>query len=183
MNVTPLRASRRSTTPAQEASRPGGRAANLNAKASEEGRSGDRYRTVGSAALAVQPGVATSPEARRPRLRLAPPMPVAAPRTPFVLLIVLVVVAGVLGILVLNTKIAESGIQLTDLKRQQAQLDLREQQITQEITEAESPGRLEAAAKRLGLVPAGSPAFIRLPDGKIIGVPQPATGKPSITSQ
>lgn len=183
MNVTPLRASRRSTTPAQGTSRPGGRAATNEAKAREEGRSGDRYRTVGSAALAVQPEVVASPEARRPRLRLAPPVPVAAPRTPFVLLIVLVVVAGVLGILVLNTKIAESGIQLTDLKKQQAQLDLREQQITQEITEAESPGRLEAAAKRLGLVPAGAPAFIRLPDGKIIGVPQPATGKPSITSQ
>ncbi|MDI1464870.1 hypothetical protein QEZ54_28260 [Catellatospora sp. KI3] len=135
----------------------------------------------GNAALAAQP-VAEEP-VRRPRLRLAPPVPVAAPRTPFVLLIVVVVVAGVLGILVLNTKIAENGLHLTELNHKQAQLDLREQQVSQEIAEAESPGRLEAAAKRLGLVPAGAPAFIRLPDGKIIGVPQPATGKPSITSQ
>ncbi|WP_203740989.1 hypothetical protein [Catellatospora bangladeshensis] len=182
MNVTPLRASRRSTTPSQEASRPGGRAVTQQATVGNESRSG-RYRTVGSAALAVQPEAAAPQEARRPRLRLAPPMPVAAPRTPFVLLIVLVVVAGVLGILVLNTKIAEGGMQLTEMKKQQQQLDLREQQISQEIAQAESPGHLDAAAKRLGLVPAGAPAFIRLPDGKIIGVPQPATGKPSITSQ
>lgn len=183
MNVTPLRASRRSTTPSQGASRPGGRAVTNEMTVDRQGRSGDRYRTVGSAALAVQPEPSSPQEARRPRLRLAPPMPVAAPRTPFVLLIVLVVVAGVLGILVLNTKITETGLELTKLNQKQAQLDLREQQVNQEIAEAESPGRLEAAAKRLGLVPAGAPAFIRLPDGKIIGVPQPATGKPSITSQ
>jgi hypothetical protein len=181
MNVTPLRASRRSTIPSQAATRPGGRAVTQQATVSED-RSG-RYRTAGSTALAEQPEAATPQEARRPRLRLAPPMPVAVPRAPFVLLIVLVVVAGVLGILVLNTKIAESGIQLTKLKEQQAQLDLREQQVSQEIALAESPGHLDAAAKRLGLVPAGAPAFIRLPDGKIIGVPQPATGEPSITSQ
>ncbi|MBV1852465.1 hypothetical protein [Catellatospora tritici] len=181
MNVTPLRASRRSNEPPQAAPRPGGRSATHETVAlPERGTARGRYRTNGNAALAAQP--AEEP-VRRPRLRLAPPVPVAAPRTPFVLLIVLVVVAGVLGILVLNTKIAESGLQLTDLKHKQAQLDLREQQVSQEIAEAESPGRLEAAAKRLGLVPAGSPAFIRLPDGKIIGVPQPATGKPSITSQ
>ncbi|GHJ44959.1 hypothetical protein Cs7R123_23010 [Catellatospora sp. TT07R-123] len=183
MNVTPLRASRRSTEPPQAAPRPGGRSAAHDTAAlptrGENARG--RYRTSGNAALAAQP-LAEEP-VRRPRLRLAPPVPVAAPRTPFVLLIVVVVVAGVLGILVLNTKIAESGLQLTELKHKQAQLDLREQQVSQEIAEAESPGRLEAAAKRLGLVPAGAPAFIRLPDGKIIGVPQPATGKPSITSQ
>ena len=35
------------------------------------------------------------------------------------------------------------------------------------------------SARRLGLVPAGTPAFIRLPDGRILGVPQPATGAQS----
>jgi hypothetical protein len=38
-------------------------------------------------------------------------------------------------------------------------------------------------AKKLGLVESDSFAYIRLPDGKIILVPKPATSRPSITYQ
>jgi hypothetical protein len=54
-------------------------------------------------------------------------------------------------------------------------MDQKEQQQSQNLEDAQSPGNLRAAAKRLGLVPAGTPAFITLPDGKIVGVPTPAT--------
>jgi hypothetical protein len=88
----------------------------------------------------------------------------------------------VLGILMVNTKINENAFQIKDLNRQQAALDRQEQDLNKQIADYESPNNLAAAARRLGLVPAGSPAFIRLPDGRIIGVPRPAGGSPSVAS-
>jgi hypothetical protein len=108
---------------------------------------------------------------------------VGVPRTPFIFLLVLVVVAGVLGILVLNSTINQNAFKLDALRASQAELDLRQQQLEQFIAEKESPGSLAAAAAKLGLSDPGPPAFILLPDGKVIGVPRPATGTPSNASQ
>lgn len=154
------------------------------------------YATQGSAALepieslrvwdssAEAPtGAEVAPTARVPRLRVAPPLPVATPRAPFVALVLALVVGGVLGILMVNTKINENAFRLSTLKEQQARLDIREQQLKNEIAQHEAPGNLAAQARKLGLVESGPPAFIRLPDGRVIGVPQPATGQQSITSQ
>jgi cell division protein FtsB len=117
-----------------------------------------------------------------PWLKVAPPMPVSVPRAPFILLLLFVVVGGVLGILLVNTKVNENAFQLKDLERQQAALDRQEQDLKKQIAEYEAPNNLAAQARRLGLVPADSPAFIRLPDGRVIGVPRPAGGQPSIAS-
>jgi len=107
----------------------------------------------------------------------AAPLPVSWPRTPFLVLVIALVVAGVVGVLVLNTKINESSFRLGDLRANQAVLDLQEQQLSQRLADLESPGNLRAAATRLGLVPAGTPAFISLPDGRVVGIPQPASAR------
>jgi hypothetical protein len=134
------------------------------------------------ASVAVRADRAVSPERSvdtSDQLRVAPPAPVTAPRAPFVALILAVVVAGVLGILVLNTRINQNAFHLEKLRDQQRELDLRQQQLTEDLALAESPNSLAAAARRLGLVPAGTPAFIQLPDGRKLGVPQPAPGEQS----
>ncbi|GAB3862111.1 hypothetical protein GCM10029963_67730 [Micromonospora andamanensis] len=118
-----------------------------------------------------------------PRLRVAPPPPVRVPRAPFAALVVVLVVGGVLGILAVNTKINENAFRLDELQQQQAKLDVEQQQLKKQIAESESPGNLAAQARKLGLVESGEPAYIRLPDGKVIGVPQPAGGQLSIASQ
>ncbi|GGL96497.1 MULTISPECIES: hypothetical protein [Micromonospora] len=147
-------------------------------------RGAREFPTQGSAALRpaerARPAPAT---ARAPRLRVAPPPPVSVPRAPFVALILVLVVGGVLGILVVNTKINENAFRLEELQQQQAKLDLEEQQLHKEIAKQEAPGNLEANARKLGLVESAEPAYIRLPDGKMIGVPRPADGAPSVTSQ
>ncbi|MFF4875820.1 MULTISPECIES: hypothetical protein [unclassified Micromonospora] len=146
-------------------------------------RGAREFPTQGSAALrpAEKAGVAAS--ARPPRLRVAPPPPMSVPRAPFAALIVLLVLGGVLGILTVNTKINENALRLEKLEQQQGRLDLEKQQLDKQIADAKAPGNLTAEARRLGLVDAGEPAYIRLPDGKTIGVPKPATGEPSVTSQ
>jgi hypothetical protein len=98
------------------------------------------------------------------------------PRAPFALFMAAIVVAGIVGVLVLNTKINENSFRLGDLRETQAALSLQEQQLEQQLADLESPGNLRAAATRLGLVPAGTPAYISLPDGRVVGVPQPAAG-------
>lgn len=120
--------------------------------------------------------------ARRSRLRVAPPSPVARPRVSFVALILALVVGGMLGILVVNSKVNENAFRLARLQQQQSTLDVQQQELEQKIADAEVPGNLAARARKLGLVDSGPPAFIRLPDGRVIGVPQPAGGEPAITS-
>lgn len=84
--------------------------------------------------------------------RTEPPAPVAAPRAPFVVLVLALVVGGVLGILLLNTKINENAFVLYELRQEQELLDQRQQQLEQEIAHARSTAQLAAAARRLGLV-------------------------------
>jgi hypothetical protein len=110
---------------------------------------------------------------------VAPPTPISAPKAPFVAMVLVVVIVGVVGILVLNTKINENAFRLDALQQRQAKLDRAEAELTKNLADKESPTSLAAAAMRLGMVPATKPAFITLPNGKVLGVPRPATGQPS----
>lgn len=161
----------------------GGKPTDLAGRQGETRARGAReFPVQGSAALRPAEKVADT-TAARPRLRVAPPPPVRVPRAPFAALIVVLVVGGVLGILAVNTKINENAFKLQQLQQQQARLDVDEQQLNKQIEQAKAPGNLTAEARKLGLVEAGEPAYIRLPDGRMIGVPQPANGQPAITSQ
>lgn len=139
------------------------------------------FPTQGSAALRPKERASTA-AAGGPRLKVAPPPPVTGPRVPFVALILVLVVGGVLGILVVNTKIAENAFRIERLKQSGAALDIQQQELQREIAQAEAPGNLTAAARKLGMVAGGNPAYIRLQDGKIIGIPKPGEGAPSVTS-
>ncbi len=143
-----------------------------------------QFSTDGATALA--PASAPAPARRgkgRGQLRVAPPAPVSAPRAPFVALVLVVVVAGVLGILVLNTKINENAFRLAHLEDQQNTLDEQEQQLNRQLADDSSPTNLYALARAQGMVNLGQPAYITLPNGKVIGVPQPANGAPSVTGR
>jgi len=122
-------------------------------------------------------------DAATPRLWVAPPAPINAPRAPFIALVVAVVVAGVLGILMINTKTAENSFRIDSLEKQQAKLDSQQQDLENEIAVNTSPGSLDAAARRLGLVKADNPAYIRLQDGKVFGFPKPGSGEVAVTAQ
>jgi hypothetical protein len=111
----------------------------------------------------------------------APALPMPLPRASFIVFVVAVVIVAVLGVLVLNTKINENSFTLDNLRSQQSDLDAQEQQLNQQLANLESAGNLSAQAARLGLVPAGTPAFLTLPNGRVVGVPQPASGPPAGT--
>jgi hypothetical protein len=148
-----------------------------------------RYRTEGTAALQPEVEVTAAEPLRTrdtgatPRLRVAPPAPISAPRAPFIAVVIALVVAGVFGILLINTKTNENAFELSKLQDEQATLNNQQQDLENQIAGYESTGNLDAAARRLGLVKADTPAYIRLPDGKIIGVPKPGQGQPAVTAQ
>jgi hypothetical protein len=180
------------------APRSGGRTAEQRSSTKSGGR---RYPTQGTAALkaeaaeplrgtpADQPRETESRETRSrgseaaPQLRVAPPAPISAPRAPFIAVVIAIVVAGVIGILLINTKTNENTFEISKLQDQKTAQDNQQQKLENQIAGYESTGNLDVAARRLGLVKADTPAYIRLPDGKVIGVPKPGTGPASVTAQ
>ena len=111
---------------------------------------------------------------QRPRLRVAPPAPVTAPRAPFVALVLVLVLIGVVGILVLNTRIAENAFRLDALRTKQGTLDRDEARLRSDLANKESPVTLASRAKQLGLVPSRTPAYLLLPDGSKLEMPGPS---------
>ena len=135
------------------------------------------FESVAVATRGQPAGPSVSPASSpipRPRLRLVTRPARRLARIPFALLVATLLGVGLVGLLLLNTVIAEHSFRLHALQQRTAVLTLQEQQLQREIDALEAPGALAKRATELGMVPAGNPAFIRLSDGKILGVPTPA---------
>ena len=111
----------------------------------------------------------------RARLTVVPRRVQKAPRVPFVSLVSLLLVAGVVGLLLFNISMQQTSFTATSLEEQASVLDAKEQSLQMELDMLRDPQKVAARAKNQGMVPASSPAFIRLEDGKVLGSPAVAT--------
>jgi outer membrane biosynthesis protein TonB len=102
-----------------------------------------------------------------------------AARGPFVLLVGLLLSAGLIGLLLLNTALGQGSFALHDLNRRADQLDDQAQALQRQLAKAESPAQLAVRAQALGMVPSENPAFVRAADGKVLGVPKPGQAPPA----
>lgn len=118
---------------------------------------------------------ADDPAARRARLTVTPRLRVPTPRFPFVTLVTLIMVGGVVGLLLFNTSMQQASFAATALEKQAQALSERQQTLHMELEDLRDPQRLAEAAREQGMVPVTRPAFLRLADGKIVGKPTPAT--------
>ncbi|GLJ88363.1 membrane protein [Streptomyces poonensis] len=119
------------------------------------------------------------PELRGRAARLARLFPMAsgqAARTPFVLLVVLLLGGGLIGLLVLNSALSEGSFRLDDLEQDTKALTDEEQALQRDVDAYAAPDALQRRARELGMVPGGVPAFLN-PDGTVKGVPSPATAR------
>ncbi|MFD5744227.1 hypothetical protein ACFXJM_22445 [Streptomyces massasporeus] len=107
--------------------------------------------------------------------RLLPTGPGQAARTPFVLLVVLLLGGGLICLLVLNSALSEGAFKLDDLRSGTKNLTDEEQALQRDIDAYSAPDALQHRARELGMVPGGDPAFLD-PDGTVKGVPSPAPG-------
>jgi hypothetical protein len=137
---------------------------------------------AGTAALSRLVTSRPAPEGERaahPVLRLVPDVRTGAPRAPFVTLVVVLLASGLLGLLGLNTVLAQDAFRLHSLSVEGRVLADREQVLEREVETLRTPRNLAARAQALGMVPAASPAFLRLEDGVVLGAEVPAEPAPS----
>ncbi|MDY0812313.1 cell division protein FtsL [Kitasatospora purpeofusca] len=102
-------------------------------------------------------------------------------RTPFAVLVVLLLGAGLLGLLALNTALNEGSFELSRLNRQTTVLTDEQQGLQHQIDQNSAPDALARRAVELGMVPAGGLAFLDLPNGgAVVGTPKPAQDSPPV---
>ncbi|MER5804164.1 septum formation initiator family protein [Streptomyces mirabilis] len=121
------------------------------------------------------------PELRGRAARLARLLPAGggqAARTPFVLLVVLLLGGGLIGLLVLNSALSEGSFHLDDLQRDTKSLTDEEQALQRDVDTYSAPDALQRRARELGMVPGGDPAFLN-PDGSVKGIPGTAAQQSS----
>ncbi|MEV0264497.1 septum formation initiator family protein [Streptomyces sp. NPDC050617] len=105
--------------------------------------------------------------------RLLPAGPAGAKRTPFVLLVVVLLGSGLIGLLVLNSSLNQGSFELSRLEKQTTELTDEQQSLQQDVDKLSAPDALDRRARELGMVPGGNPAFLG-PDGTVHGSPSPA---------
>ncbi len=119
----------------------------------------------------------------RARLTVVPRGRTSAPRTPFVILVAVVLLGGVVLLLMFNTSMQQASFRATKLEERATLLNAKKQQLRMELDTLRDPQRVSEAAARLGMVPITTPAFLRLSDGSVLGVAEPASGDARIRLQ
>ncbi|GAA2649233.1 septum formation initiator family protein [Streptomyces lunalinharesii] len=114
------------------------------------------------------------PRARQRLTALLPSVPrgATAARTPFVLLVVVLLGSGLITLLLLNSALNQGSFELSKLERKTGELTDEQQALQQEVDGYSAPDALARRARRLGMVPGGNPAFL-MPDGTVRGAPGP----------
>ncbi len=114
----------------------------------------------------------------RARLTVVPPRRALgrtqAARTPFAVLVIAMLAAGVVGLLMFNTNMQQTSFKATALQDRVNVLTAKEQSLDLELDQLRDPQHLALAAKELGMVAPPQPAFVRLADGRVLGNPTPA---------
>ncbi len=111
---------------------------------------------------------------QRARLTVVPRRRVRAPRMPFVALVSMMLLGGVVGLLLFNTSMQQASFASTALESRATTLAAREQALQMDLDDLRDPQQVAGAAQRLGMVQAGNPAFLDLGTGKVVGVPTAA---------
>ncbi|MCD4534757.1 hypothetical protein LRP67_11745 [Nocardioides sp. cx-169] len=113
---------------------------------------------------------------QRARLSVVPRRRTRAPRVPFVTLVSLLLLAGVVGLLLFNTSMQQAAFTTTALEQQATTLAAREQALEMELEKLRDPQRLGERAQRAGMVQGCPPVFLDLSTGRVRGEAKPCDG-------
>lgn len=129
----------------------------------------------------VSPRALNRPDTTMPRLRVVTGAPLRRGGAAFGIVCATLLAAGLIGLLVLNTALAQGSFTLQKLQSTSDQLADAQDGLNQSLVVMKSPANLAMRATAMGMVPAQSAAFLRLSDGKFIGVAKPASSGPGFT--
>jgi hypothetical protein len=119
----------------------------------------------------------------RARLTVVPRVRSRAPRVPFVTLVSLVLVGGIVGLLLFNTSLQQASFAAASLEQQADALAAREQTLRMELDELRDPQRVASQAQQMGMVIPAAPVFLDLDGGGVSGVRAPATRENALRLQ
>ncbi|HSI26614.1 MAG TPA: hypothetical protein VK948_04330 [Aeromicrobium sp.] len=122
---------------------------------------------------------ASRPAAKK-SLRLVAPVASRARRTPFVVVLLSMIGAGLVGLIVLSTYMQAQAFQLEHLTEQARDLRTEQAALERDVSQLESPRNLGQRALMYGMVPSRTPVYLRLSDGKVIGRPEPAEARTNL---
>lgn len=115
----------------------------------------------------------------RARLTVVPRARSRAARVPFVTLVSLLLVGGIVGLLLFNTSMQQASFAATSLEEQAGNLAAREQTLKMELEELRNPQRVAQQAQEMGMVIPSAPAFLEL-DGTVTGRAVPASPEDAV---
>lgn len=118
-----------------------------------------------------------SSAAPRPRLTVVTRPSPRSSSIPFTVLCSLIIAGTLFAVLMLNISMSDTSYRISALTKQSHQLTVQQQTLAEENERRGTPQELERRATELGMVPAGTPAYIDVATGKVIGDPQPAAGQ------
>lgn len=131
----------------------------------------------GANALKIAPIPAHVPELaehkKRTTLSLVPSL-AKRRRAPFMVLIVSIMLAAVIGMLVLNITMANGQYSVVGLKNQERALSQENEALRQEANYLQAPQNVAKKAAKLGMIEPGVPAAIDLATGQVTGKATPA---------
>ncbi|WP_299037307.1 hypothetical protein [uncultured Pseudokineococcus sp.] len=162
-----------SAAPARPIGPPRGRTARPGAALARSASSRPASRPAPSARAA-----APAREAAAPRVRLVAPPASSRRRLPFGVLCGAVLLLSLLAVLLLNISLSHGAYELHEVQAQQQDAGERRQALTEQLERTQAPDELGRRAAALGMVPAGTAAFVHLPDGEVIGAPEVAPEAP-----
>jgi hypothetical protein len=106
-------------------------------------------------------------------------VPAATPRTGPKLAYAVVAIGGVLAMVVaqllLSVGLSHGAYEISALQQKQQTLGWQQQSASEDLLEVSSPQFIAANAQALGMVINGTPAYLRLSDAAVVGVPAAAT--------
>jgi hypothetical protein len=94
---------------------------------------------------------------------------------PFLLVVSMLAVGGVVGLLLFNTSMQQASFAATDLQHQADALQAKRQSLQMDLDRLRDPQVIALKAQRMGMVLPTSPAVLDLRTGKVLGDPTPAT--------
>ena len=105
---------------------------------------------------------------------IAQAIPVGVPRgkaskRTFIFIILGMIISGMMTLLYVNTLALQASFQKHALQIELSKMTAEEQRLETLVAAGEAPSKLLISARKMGMVPAQTPVFLRLSDGKILG--------------
>lgn len=124
---------------------------------------------VSAAALRQRAPRLAEAAVERARLTVVPRTRTQAAKVPFVSLVTLLLLGGVVGLLLFNTSMQQSSFTATALEQRAMLLSAREESLGMQLEDLRDPQVVARKAQQLGMRVPAAPLFLDLSDGSVEG--------------